>query len=227
MAEAQGTRESEIAAGMAASDGAPADPAAVGLDLACLGAMLAFRARLTDGIAAACRSPDEKVLAKLRLDAMQSFVEFFFQLKAREIVSVEDFARLVDGFNDYFVSLSRDTAKMARLGLGSDRLVAAVFTDDVRPRLLQTWRDRPGSIDQSNLGRFLAVAMSTETTRQLVIAACEAGFLERDRTPYGTVIVRSTGVMERVYGAALRQFRLDLAEAGLFGPAAGVPAGPA
>jgi hypothetical protein len=86
----------------------------------------------------------------------------------------------------------------------------AIFTADTMPRLLQNWRDNPGAIDQSNLARLLVGVMSTETCRKLVIAFAEAGFLKRERTPFGTIIVSSTGLMEHIFGYCVREMRLQI-----------------
>jgi len=52
---------------------------------------------------------------------------------------------------------------------------------------------------QSNLARFLAALMSTETCRKIVVACAQAGFLLRERNPYGTIfaIGRQSGVLFR------------------------------
>jgi hypothetical protein len=78
------------------------------------------------------------------------------------------------------------------------------------PRLLQNWREKPGTIDQSNLARLLVSVMSTETCRKLVVACAEAGCLRREKTPYGTIVVSSTGVLERIFGDCLREMRLRI-----------------
>src|SRR6266852_3395645 len=76
---------------------------------------------------------------------------------------------------------TKDETKMDRLGLAGDRLLDAMFTADTLPRLLQNWREQPGAIDQSNLARFLATVMSTETCRKVAVACGTAGFLNRER----------------------------------------------
>jgi uncharacterized membrane protein YeiH len=53
--------------------------------------------------------------------------------------------------------------------------------------------------------------MSTETCRKLAVAATEAGFLERTRSTAGTVLLRSTGVMEGVFGGVMRDLRRRIA----------------
>jgi hypothetical protein len=82
-----------------------------------------------------------------------------------------------------------------------------MFTADTLPRLESCWREVPGALDQSNLGRFLAAQMSSETTRKLVVACAAAGFLNRRESVYGTTVVVSTGVKEDIFGQCLREMR--------------------
>jgi hypothetical protein len=89
--------------------------------------------------------------------------------------------------------------------------LSAIFTADTFPRLVQNWRERPGAFDQSNLARLLAVAMSAETCRKVVVACADAGLLLRERTSYGTIIIVSTGVLEETLGRCLREARQRVA----------------
>ena len=68
-------------------------------------------------------------------------------------------------------------------------------------------QDSKGAIDQSNLARLLMGVMSTETCRKVVVACAEAGFLERKRTAYGTMLVHTTGKLEDIFGRILRELR--------------------
>jgi hypothetical protein len=155
----------------------------------------------------ASKSQSEEVLELLRTESMYDFSEFFYLLKARGIGSENEIGAFAELHNSHIVELTKNERKMRRLGLKRDRLLQAIFTADTLPRLLQNWRERPGAMDQSNLGRFLSTLMSTETTRKLVVAGGEAGFLVREKTPYGTSLVSSTGIMEDVFGSTLRAFR--------------------
>ena len=119
--------------------------------------------------------------------------EFYYLLDCQGIRSVEQIERLAELHNAYVVSVTKDEAKMRRLGLTSERLLDSMFTSDTLPRLLQNWQDDPGAVDQSNLARFLTVVMSAETCRKVVVAYADAGFLTRARTPYGTFLIKSTG----------------------------------
>lgn len=154
----------------------------------------------------------DPVLEVLRLETTYQFAEFFYLLRAQRIETAEQLAQLEEGHSRYFDQLSRDKAKIKRLKLRESRVSDALFTGDTRPRLIQDWRDNPGTIDQSNLARFLAMTMSKETCRSLAVACASAGFLTRWKSPLGTTLVRSTGIMEDVFGEYLRAFRNRIVE---------------
>jgi hypothetical protein len=182
----------------------------VAADLELIGELRRARQEFHQELCAASANHDEELLELLRSDAMYEFSEFFYLLKARKIETTEDIKHLAEAHNAYLTELTNDDSKMRRIGLKRDRLLLAIFTSDTLPRLIQNWRDQPGAIDQSNLGRLLVTIMSVETTRKLVVGASRAGFLHRDKTPYGTFVVRSSGMMEDVYGRVVRGLRVNL-----------------
>lgn len=177
-------------------------------DLALLERFRWFRMALAERICAESKTANETTLALLRQEPTVQFAEFLYLLSCQNLTEVSQVERLAELHNTYIVELSKDDAKMGRLGLHKDRLLDAIFTSDTLPRLVETWRDKPGAIDQSNLARLLAALMSAETCRKVAVASAEAGFLERWRTPYGTYLVRSTGTLERIFAATLREARL-------------------
>lgn len=194
-----------------------ADSEALASDLELQELLLWARTAVPSRLLDASIEPDDTLAEVFRLDAMYQFCEFFYLLKARDITSVEAIQRLAEIHNLHIDMLTRDTEKMRRLGLRKDRLLDAVFTSDTLPRLVETWRELPGRIDQSNLARFFVTVMSSETCRKLVVAAASAGFLERTKSPWGTVLVRSTGTMEAVIGGVLRELRGRITEISLSG----------
>jgi hypothetical protein len=183
------------------------DPAEVERDLILLENVRRARKEFMDRICAASQSDDEQALALLRTEPCYQMAEFFYLLRARGIESVDAIEALAELHNQYIVELMKDPAKVGRLGLNAERLLDAMFTADTMPRLLQTWREQPGTIDQSNLARLLVGVMSTETCRKVVVACATAGFLTRERTPYGTIVVSSRGQLERVFGSCFRDLR--------------------
>jgi hypothetical protein len=190
-----------------AGDDVFADATEVDADLALLENLTAARKELLDRLGAESQSKDEQVLASLRMESTYLLAEFLYQLRARGLETEEQVKLLADLQNDYIVELMKDPAKMARLGLTRDRLLDAMFTADTMPRLIQHWRERPGAIDQSNLARFLVTLMSTETCRKVLVACETAGFIERQKSSFGTILVLSKGVLERLFGEYLRNLR--------------------
>jgi hypothetical protein len=184
-----------------------ANAAEVDADLQLLERLRWTRKEFFDRVCEASASRNEEVLATLRLEAVYQVAEFFYLLRARRIETEDQVRMLAEGHNQYIVDLTKDPAKLARMGLGRDRLLAAMLTADTLPRLVHHWAEQPGTLDQSNLARFLAALMSTETCRKVVVACGEAGFFARHKSPHGTVLVRSLGTLERVFGETLREFR--------------------
>ena len=189
-----------------------ADGAQLMADLNLIEVFRWYRMVFAERLAAASASQDEDVLATLRFDATYQLAEFYYVLKARGIRTEAQIGTLAEVHNAYIAELTRDPAKMRRLGLKEERLLGAIFTADTLPRLVQNWRERPGAFDQSNLARLLTVVMSAETCRKVVVACADAGFLVRERTSYGTVLIGSTGVMEDMLGRCLREARGRMAD---------------
>ena len=165
------------------------------------------RKEFVDRICEESQSAKSGVLETLRLEATYQLAEFLFLLRAQRIEDVSDIERLAELHNQYVVDLMKDQQKMKRLGLSRERALDAMFTSDTLPRLLQNWKDSKGAIDQSNLARLLMGVMSTETCRKVVVACAEAGFLKRNKTAYGTMLVHTTGRLEDVFGHILRELR--------------------
>lgn len=170
-----------------------------------------MRVKFGERICERSRSQHERTLGVLRLEATYQMAEFLYLLAARGIRSSEQIEVLANVHNDYIIAVTKDRRKMQRLGLSSERLLDAMFTADTLPRLVQNWRENPGAIDQSNLARFLAAVMSTETCRKIVVACQAAGFVSRDKTPYGTVVISSLGILEEIFSQCLREARHKLA----------------
>jgi hypothetical protein len=179
-------------------------------DLALLEILRWGRKEFADRFCRESRSQKAETLDLLRLEPSYQFAEFFYLLKARAIETEDDVQKLAELHNQYIVNLTKDEEKMRRLGLKLERLLDAIFTADTLPRLLQNWRERPGAVDQSNLARLLVTVMSTETCRKLAVAFADAGFLDRRRTAFGTILVSSTGIMEQIFGNCVREMRLRI-----------------
>jgi hypothetical protein len=184
-----------------------AEAAKVEADLDLIEKIRWARKEFLDRICDASTSRKDDVLAALRSESTYQLAEFLYLLRARDIESEEQMRTVAELHNEYMVNLSKDQAKADRLGLTQERLLDAMFTGDTMPRLLHHWKLQPGTLDQSNLARFLMPLMSTETCRKVVVACTAAGFLIRERSPHGTMLLRSVGVLERVFAQCVRDLR--------------------
>lgn len=150
---------------------------------------------------------DEHFLAGLRQEPAYQISEFFYLLKAFGVddeAKIKSFANL---HNQHMAGLLDDRAKMRRLGLGPDRVRKAMLSEDNLGKVVENYKRGGSSFDQSDLSRLVVLLMSQETCRKIVVALARAGFLEREKTPYQSVLVRSTGVLEDIYARHLRALR--------------------
>jgi hypothetical protein len=172
------------------------------------------RARMNFGIriCEASSSQDDTILEDLRLESMFEFAEFYFGIRVLGFTEPDDITILAKMHNQRIVDLEKNPAEMRQRRLSKERILKGMFTADTLPRLESCWREAPGSLDQSNLARFLTPQMSPETTRKLVVASTAAGFLSRRETVFGTMVVISTGVMEDVFGQCMREMRKSISQ---------------
>src|SRR5579871_435369 len=92
------------------------DPVEVAKDLALVEHVSWARKSFAERICAASRSAEADVLATLRLEAMYEFANFYFLLRALKIETDEQLSRLAEMHNAYIVELTKDKAKMERMG---------------------------------------------------------------------------------------------------------------
>jgi hypothetical protein len=180
-------------------------------DLLVLEHLKASRMLFLERICGQSCTTDEDVLGTLRLESSYILAEFLFLLRSMPIRTEAQIRQLAELHNEHMVALSKDPARIARYGLTHARVLDAIFTGDMLPRLLQHWQERPGALDQSNLARFLATLMSAETCRKIVVAGEKAGYLTRHRLAGGATLVHSNGALEDLFGASLRALRRGLA----------------
>lgn len=158
-------------------------------------------------------SQDAGVIAALNADAVYVVAEFYYRLKAMAVDTADDMEQLAIEHNRRLGQATAARQKVARPLPKPERIQRAMFSTDVQLRLVQNWRDHKGAIDQSNLARFLALEMSTETCRKAVVALAKAGCLDRVNTPYGTTLVISNGRLEEIFATALKSLCTCLEDA--------------
>lgn len=166
-----------------------------------------FQEALTEGSAI----QDRHFVAQLRQEPIYQIAEFFYLLRAFRLDSEEKIRRYAELHNRHLEALRADRAKMRRLGLSPTRIRKGVFSVDNIPKLVENYRTGAGAIDQSDLSRLLIEVMSPEICRKASVVLTEAGYLKRWRSPYQSVLVRSTGELERIFARNLRHIRAALA----------------
>ena len=154
---------------------------------------------------------DRHFIAQLRQEPPYQIAEFFFLLRGFRLDSEEKVRRYADLHNRHLERLQTDRAKMRRLGLSPTRVRKGMFSPESIPKLVENYRTGDGAIDQSDLSRLLIEVMSPETCRKTAVTLTDAGYLERRRSPYQSVLVRSTGALERLFARSMRHVRSSLA----------------
>jgi hypothetical protein len=181
----------------------------VAADLAFMETLRRMKARFQAEVLARAKLDDAAGAISLRQESFFQLAEFLFAFRMYGIDSSDKLERFADLHNRYLLDVREDRERMRRYGLTPERIENALFTGENLRKLLANFAQPNASIDQSDLARFLVTVMSTETCRKLVLAGEEAGFLERVRSPFGAMLVRSNGTIEDVYGIVLREARLD------------------
>jgi hypothetical protein len=192
-------------------NGTVTKPTANEKDLSALEQMHRVRVGFRSKICEVSYDKSEAVLCELRSDGMFDFAEFFYTIDAMNLKAIDDISILADLHNRRIEKIVDDPDTLRDRKLNRDRVLSAIFTSDTRPRLEEIWHESPGSLDQSNLARFLMPQMSSETSRKLILACQDAGFLSRRKTAYGSIVVKSSGIMERVFQTCIREMRLSIA----------------
>ena len=192
------------------------------------------RASFQDALVEGSAVQDRHFAAQLRQEPVYQMAEFFFLLRAFRLDGEDKIRRYAELHNRHLEELQADRTKMRRLGLSPTRVQKGKFSPESVPKLVENYRSGDGAIDQSDLSRLLIEVMSPETCRKTAVTLTDAGYLERRRSPYQSVLVRSTGALERIFARSLRHVRSTLVSlAGTLSPdendwdeAAGASGGP-
>lgn len=163
-----------------------------------------YRVSFTADLISGTIDAGPELTSLLASNASEMIAQFFYRLRELHVESPEDIREVALQHNQELERLARSETGSLRSRLRPARIERAFFRADVMQRLIQNWRERRGAIDQSNLARFLALQMSTETTRKTAVALSQAGCLERVPTPYGTTLIISTGKLEDILGRSIR-----------------------
>lgn len=182
------------------------------MDLETLEIIRRGRLNFSNAICKESLDKSDDVLSILRLESLYEFAEFYFVIYSSGLNEPDDIKLLAEQHNDRLEKLLLNKEDMKRRGLKKSRLLSAIITSDTGPRLEEIWRASPGSIDQSNLCRFLLPQISAETTRKLIIACNRAGFLKTRKIDQGIVIVSTNNIMEKIFSNCLENIRAGIYE---------------
>lgn len=145
------------------------------------------------------------VIAVLREDHVYQVAKFFYLLEELDLRNPSKFQMLIERQNSDMAQLLNDRSRMLLMGLNPQRVKDAMFSEDQQKKIFfDSGVDSNGNVrlDQSDLGKFLAVFMSPESCRQAVVALAEAGLLIR--RGHGKVFVSSDGTLEYYFRQHLR-----------------------
>ena len=153
---------------------------------------------------------DKHFARQMLQQPIYQMVEFFYLTHAFQLDSAVKIRRYAELHNIHLEALQTDHTRISRMGLTLTRVRQGIFPKDCILKLVENYSLRKAALDQSDLSRFLIETMSRETCRKTVLVLTRAGYLERERSPYKSILVRSTGVMESLFTDHLEYVRSRL-----------------
>src|SRR5262245_45746139 len=160
-----------------------------------------------DLLTAASSARESAIIHRLRQQPVYQMAEFFYLLRAYGLQQPQQLQAYIDMHNDQIASLIKDSSRLRLYGFAPSRLKRALIDESTASKMLINYEYFDGAFDQSDLGRLLVEVMSPETCRKTVVTLSDAGFLLRSTGVYNSIIVRSTGVLERLFARHVRAFR--------------------
>ncbi|MCT4655146.1 MAG: hypothetical protein N4A65_04980 [Cohaesibacter sp.] len=140
---------------------------------------------------------------KLRDDGIFLIAEFFFLLKTNNLTDpdkIKNFAKL---HNQYLDDTIKDGDKIRRLGRTAAQLQDGYFSAIGIEKLGENYLRKPPCFDQSDLCRFLIAQFSVESCRRHLKLLRAVKLLEEIKTPYGSLVLHSPGLLETVFSQHL------------------------
>lgn len=169
------------------------------------------RMRFYDDIVNCC-SPESTVKAReLRQETVFVIAEFFWLLRVFEIDSPEKLRAFGETHNRNIHELIDSEEDQIRLGVHAPRLREALFDSEEKlNRLEANCRNGTAQFSQSDFARFLVEYMSFERCRSTIKTLSDAGFLKASKSPFGAILISSSGQLEDAYADHIRSFRTAL-----------------
>ncbi len=159
-----------------------------------------------------CRSPDSTVAVReLRQETVFVIAEFFWLLSVFEIDTPEKLRAFGETHNRNILELLNKKEDQIRLGVHAPRLREALFDSEEKlDRLEANCSNGAAQFSQSDLARFLVEYMSFERCRSTVKILTDAGFLKAFKSPFGAILISSSGQLEDAFADHIRLFRRAL-----------------
>ena len=161
-----------------------------------------------------CRAPDSSVkVRELRQETVFVIAEFFWLLRVFGIDAPEKLREFGETHNRNILELLDNCEDQIRLGIHAPRLREALFDSAEKlNRLEANCSNGTAQFSQSDLARFLVEYMSMERCRSTVKILSDAGFLIASKSPFGAILISSSGRLEDAYADHIRSFRRALDE---------------
>ncbi len=151
-----------------------------------------------------------KVVA-LRQDSIFEIAKFYYLLKLCKIDGPKKLRDFAICHNQKIEALLKNTRKRTKQGLHPDRLCSALFdTEQKLDVLAATSGTNRIKLSQSSIAKFLVEHMSSETSRAAIKILCGAGYLSQAKSPFGAILVHSTGRIEEHFEFYVRSLEKAL-----------------
>ncbi len=182
-------------------------------DIALFEEMFSAKVRFFDDMVENREPGSAVAVADLRQETIYEIAEFYYFLKVFGIDSPENLRVFALSHNKNLEDLLENGEDRDKLGVQKTRLQDALFdTDEKLERLEVNCGAGPIKMSQSDLARFLVEHMSSETCRAGVKVLGDAGYLRLSKSPFGAILIRSSGALEEVFAGYIRSFRRVLSE---------------
>lgn len=159
-----------------------------------------------------CRPPASTVeIRELRQETVFVIAEFFWLLRVFEINTPEKLRAFGETHNHNIHELLDNDEDQVRLGVHAPRLRESLFNSEEKlARLEANCSNGTVQFSQTDFGRFLVEYMSFERCRSTVKTLSDAGFLKASKSPFGAILISSSGQLEDAYADHIRSFRRAL-----------------
>ena len=180
-------------------------------DISTLESLRRAKTEFHNKLCLASTDSDPLLLQKLRSENVFVLSEFFFLLRAFDLIAAPDrLEAYILKHNEQLNALIENAEQRKLMGLEVPRLKRGLFSmiqiHKAKANLLSA---TPG-LDQADIQRLTIMLFSPETGRRVIESMEAASFLTRIATPYYSKIVQSHGRAEDFFAAYLAQVRSDV-----------------